>query len=164
MFKILLYKFLFGIFLWENKLVRIFHTIKTYIPTKFDDLFSIVFTIKFLLRNMISYNDMILLKLYIRYLHSVWIIWTNYSVIKGKRAFQGKKTSKYLFVRVIFLVSKDRSKSTKGGGPSPLNISNMPYFLRRYELFSTVSSSAEAWQKHTLWHQFTKISPSCITW
>lgn len=108
MFKILLYRFLFGIFLWENKLVRIFHTIKTYIPTKFDDLFSIVFTIKFLLRNMISYNDMILLKLYIRYLHSVWIIWTNYSVIKGKRAFQEKKTSKYLFVRVIFLVSKDK--------------------------------------------------------
>lgn len=101
-------------------------------PTEFDDLFSIVFTIKFLLRNMISYYDMILLKLYIRYLHSVWIIWTNYSVIIGKRAFQEKnQTSKYLFVRVIFLVSKDRSKSTKGGGPSPLNICNMPYFLKK---------------------------------
>lgn len=58
-----------------------------------------------------------------------------------EEGFSGKK---YLFVRVIFLVSKDRSKSTKGGGPSPLNICNMPYFLRRYELFSTVSSSAEA--------------------
>lgn len=50
-----------------------------------------------------------------------------------EEGFSGKKkqTSKYLFVRVIFLVSKDRSKSTKGGGPSPLNICNMPYFLKK---------------------------------
>lgn len=150
MFKILLYKFLFVIFLWENKLVRIFHTIKTYIPTKFDDLFSIVFTIKFLLRNMISYYDMILLKLYIRYLHSVWIIWTNYSLIKGKRAFQEKnQTSKYLFVRVIFLVSKDRSKSTKGGGPSPLNICNMPYFFKEDMSYFQLSVAALKRDKST---------------
>lgn len=38
---------------------------------KFDDLFLIVFIIKFFLRNMILYYDMILLKLYIRYLYSV---------------------------------------------------------------------------------------------
>lgn len=163
MFKILLYKFLFGIFLWENKLVRIFHTIKTSDEIRRFIFNCIYHKVSFKKYDIILRYDIIEI---IRYLHSVWIIWTNYSVIKGKRAFQEKnQTSKYLFVRVISLVSKDRSKSTKGGGPSPLNICNMPYFFkRRYELFSTVSSSAEAWQKHTLWHKFTKISPSCITW
>lgn len=50
---------------------------------------------------------------------------------------------KYLFVRVIFFVLKDRSKLMKGGGLFFLNIFNMFYFLRRYELFLIVSSSVE---------------------
>lgn len=51
---------------------------------------------------------------------------------------------KYLFVRVIFFVLKDRSKLMKGGGLFFLNICNMFYFFkRRYELFLIVSSSVE---------------------
>lgn len=50
-----------------------------------------------------------------------------------EEGFSGKNKNKRRNIHLLelsFLLQRT-SKSTKGGGPSPLNICNIPYFLRR---------------------------------